>query len=482
MMSAAQAFESFSQEEEEAAREAYPAPQGEAAPPLRAAAAAPPLQAVAVAEPESLGQKQDQRFSPVQSHGSMFDPSAPFPAQSARPPDVFSPSQQRSDTLGEGADGSPQTPPPAAHQALPPSNNNLGVAQDPPMLIQFSPRNDEAPARHGDVRPPLGPPDLVDHGPSHPPLPIHPAPQGPPDLTQAQAQPPSSHDDHYNWYSDQQAGGMPDVTGVQGRQGKAPDILGAGGVVHSVPTSDRNLYMETGQLEEGDEPVIGARGGEAELDSLPPMVGGNDPPPLMPPTFGPSSASMPPMVGGNDPPPSGLAASSLSPPTPPSQDPTLPPMVGGNELPPIVRMVVGSSSDTAPPPSQPREPVEGEAGDHQVLAPPTSYPPGAAAAPAGLYSGGSGPPSSIFSPPPPPTSAPAQVEERSEAAGSEHRTAEMMAPTPVRPAPLPTPGRDIAGEESGGGGGVAPPRRGSREAWESEEEMDSEEEERRHQQ
>ena len=206
MMSAAQAFESFSQEEEEAAREAYPAPQGEAAPPLRAAA---------VAEPESLGQKQDQTFSPVQSHGSMFDPSPPFPAQSARPPDVFSPSQQRSDTLGEGADGSPQTPPPAAHQALPPSNNNLGGAQNPPMLIQFSPHNDEAAPRQGDVRPPLGPPDLVDHGPSHPPLPNHPAPQGPPDLTQAQAQPPSSHDDHYNWYSDQQAGGMPDVTGVQ---------------------------------------------------------------------------------------------------------------------------------------------------------------------------------------------------------------------------------------------------------------------------
>ena len=145
---------------------------------------------------------------------------------------------------------------------------------------------------------------------------------------------------------------LQDIFQSQGPQGKAPDILGAGGVVHSVPTSDRNLYMETGQLEEGDEPVIGARGGEAGLDSLPPMVGGNDPPPLMPPTFGPSSGSMPPMVGGNDPPPSGLAASSLSPPTPPSQDPTLPPMVGGNELPPIVRMVVGSSSDTAPPSSQ----------------------------------------------------------------------------------------------------------------------------------
>ena len=155
----------------------------------------------------------------MQPQGPMFDPSTNFPAQSAatRQPDVFSPpQQQRADTLGEVGGESPQTPPPAAavaHQAPPP--NSLQVAQDPPMLIQFSPRNDEAPARQGDVRPPLGPPDLVDHGPSHPPLPIHPAPQGPPDLTQAQAQPPSSHDDHYNWYSDQQAGGMPDVTGVQ---------------------------------------------------------------------------------------------------------------------------------------------------------------------------------------------------------------------------------------------------------------------------
>ena len=212
MMSAVQAFESFSQEEEEAAREAYPAP------PIFAAAAAQPI--AAAAEPESSGPRQDQGFPPMQPQGPMFDPSTAFTGQSGtRPPDVFSPpQQQRADTLGEVGEETPQTPPPpvaAAHQAPPPSSHGLGVAQGPPMLIQFSPHNDEAPPQHGDVRPSLGPPDLVDHGPSHPPLPIHPAPQGPPDLTQAQAQPPSSHDDHYNWYSDQQAGGMPDVTGVQ---------------------------------------------------------------------------------------------------------------------------------------------------------------------------------------------------------------------------------------------------------------------------
>merc|ERR1719234_2961806 len=184
----------------------------------------------------------------------------------------------------------------------------------------------------------------------------------------------------------------------------------------------------------------------------------------LPPTFGPPS---------NNPP-----ATQAT-----TQEPTLPPMVGGNELPPIERMVVGSSSEAPAPPSQPREPVEGEAVDHHhvQLAPPSStYPTGStvATAPTSMYSGAGAGPSS-YSPAPPPlvSSAPPatqQVEERSEAAGSEHRTAEMMAPTPApsRPAPLPTPGRDIAGEESGGGGGSR--RRGSREpAWDSDEEIDS---------
>ena len=182
MMSAAQAFESFSQEEEEAAREAYPASQG--------VGWAPHVTAADI-NPGSSGPEPP----PTQPTADLF------PAQPAvKPPDVFSPQQPRADTVGEGAEQSHPTPPPVM------------AAQPPPPVV---PHLNEAPPRQEDVRPPLGPPDLVDHGPSHPPLPPHPAPQGPPDLTQAQAQPPSSHDDHYNWYSDQQAGGMPDVTGVQ---------------------------------------------------------------------------------------------------------------------------------------------------------------------------------------------------------------------------------------------------------------------------
>ena len=143
-------------------------------------------------------------------------------------------------------------------------------------------------------------------------------------------------------------------------------------------------------------------------DSLPPMFGGSS---SLPPMVGAPADSLPPTFG----PSSSLPPPSL-PPSQPLASPSLPPMVGGNEPPSRdQRMVLGSSLDTLP---SAREPVEGQqAGD------PAPRPPLVA--------------DTAISRPPAPHSPPAPalpevVEARSEAAGSEHRTAEMMAVAPPR--------------------------------------------------
>merc|ERR1719414_180254 len=74
--------------------------------------------------------------------------------------------------------------------------------------------------------------------------------------------------------------GMPDVTGQALEESQhAPDILRTEPVQNPgssssslVPSSDRNLYMETGELAEEDV----ARAQDCGHNSLPPMVGGNE--------------------------------------------------------------------------------------------------------------------------------------------------------------------------------------------------------------
>ena len=423
-MSVSQAFESFSQEEEVEARTAAPAsPQEQAFVPL----------VHNQEQVQPVHQEQHQVLTP--------------PQELAHLPELQPAPQQ---SLAEA----PPSTPPGPHPSTWPQQASPYL-QGPPReaaLIEFSPQAPQVPAEvpqpeggMGGPPPSLGPPDLVDHGPPHIPLAQGP-PQatvgGPPDLTQAPQQPsPSSHDDHYNWYSDQQGGGMPDVTGgppppssLQGGQGRGPDILGQGQGGRGGPSSDRNLYMETGQLEEDDEVVMGGGGEAGALPpmggpaSLPPMVGADS----LPPTYG--ATSLPPMVGApaSLPPSFGAVPRTSLPPAPlepillPMGPASLPPMVGGN-TPPLQRMVVGSSHAPPAPPPQAREPVEGQQATDPTPAPMVP------------------PPRSLQAPPTLQQPLQAVAEARSEAAGSEHRTAEMMALPPTRPAPLPTPGRDIAG-------------------------------------
>ena len=236
---------------------------------------------------------------------------------------------------------------------------------------------------------PLGPPDLVDHRPNSSQLySLH-----PPDLTSQPVPSLVSHDQHYEFYSQarseaysgqaQPGHGMPDVTGQPpGAAGGdeeetplAPDILRtepaqAVPSTSTVPSSDRNLYMETGELAEEDV----ARAQDLGHGSLPPMVGGNE-----------------------------------------------------QSAPPLQRLVLGDSLA--------RE-VEGES--EPVVSVARVVP--------GL---------SVLTPPPAPAAVPPPVvelgETRSEAAGSDRRDVNMMAPAVSRAPPPPTPGRDIAGEESGPG-------------------------------
>ena len=280
----------------------------------------------------------------------------------------------------------------------------------------------------------LGPPDLVDHRPnsSQPELVSSLAGQQqqyqPPDLT---FQPVASlgaslgsslvsHDQHYEFYSQAYtasqpgpAQGMPDVTGQPlvsvGGEEEAPDILrtepvvsGPANLGHSVPSSDRNLYMETGELAEED---VARAQDLAGHSSLPPMVGGNE-----------QSGPLQRLVLGDS---LGLGLG-------------------------LAREVEGQSQ---PPPAQlPREPTEGESQPVPSVVP--APPPGGARVVPGL---------SVVpqpSPPaPPPDLPPSLGEARSEAAGSDRRDVTVMGPSVSRAPPPPTPGRDIAGEESAAGPG-----------------------------
>jgi hypothetical protein len=145
-----------------------------------------------------------------------------------------------------------------------------------------------------------------------------------------------SHDQHYDFYKGQFESAMPDITGgrsgvppplrpipTQDTQGKAPDILRTEPLV---PTSDRNLFMETGELREEDAVRVNYQ-----------VPGTLPPPPML------------------------QVQQSMN--KPPSD---LPPMVGGNDPPSLVRMVVGESlSNNSPPPSSGQRMVEGES-THQA--------------------------------------------------------------------------------------------------------------------
>ena len=93
-----------------------------------------------------------------------------------------------------------------------------------------------------------------------------------------------------------------------GQVGKAPDILrtepplgtGSGlpasGPPSLVPSSDRNLFMETGELAEED--VARVSGGQQQQPPPPPMASNFVAPSPSSVSSGP--ASLPPMVGGNE--------------------------------------------------------------------------------------------------------------------------------------------------------------------------------------
>eukprot|EP00092_Neocalanus_flemingeri_P007473 GFUD01008070.1.p1 GENE.GFUD01008070.1~~GFUD01008070.1.p1 ORF type:complete len:2334 (+),score=842.22 GFUD01008070.1:46-7047(+) len=386
-----------------------------------------------------------------------------------------------------------------------------------PELVSDIPHNSSQGSPHHQPLRSVPPPDMfasLPSGPEH-----IPAPQSGPDLTSQSVihsphsvSSPSlvSHDQHYEFYSQAYSNsqhqsvpgqGMPDVTGGQQGGGghgavhvqpvlaqhvnvKAPDILRTESVppaMSSVPSSDRNLFMETGELMEEDAVRVS-----------------HEPPPLHSPHSGPQSfpqmsmmgaASLPPMVGGNEhyeqsgPPLMRLVVGeSHSTPTqaPPHR------LVEGDtahpQLMPVSREVEGESHPAPSPvqqlyssqPQLPREPLEGESEPPQLrIVPGLQYPPP------------SGPPPSITAHHPPSLlsvqvppvdhSAPHQspAEARSEAAGSDRRDVDVMGgpPPQVRPAPLPTPGRDITGEESQSGGGGAY-RRDTRDPYDSEDDRD----------
>ena len=296
------------------------------------------------------------------------------------------------------------------------------------------------------------------------------APLPPP--TQTQTSESVSHDQHYDFYKGQFESAMPDITGgrsgvppplrpvpTQDTQGKAPDILRTEPLV---PTSDRNLFMETGELREEDAVRVNYQVPE----TLPP-------PPSM-----------------------NQAQQSVN--KPPSD---LPPMVGGNDPPSLVRMVVGESLSSTSPQTSNQRMVEGESTNQpNILQPlPTREVEGEALQDPRNFSnhrtieGEDGPPVSQHPPPTrsweidgqvgnpslsrgfsrvpnsgdsqnelgyrssaptspmesSPTHLMSQTETRSAAAGSERRDQTVMGgPPTTKVPPLPTPGRAVAGQES----------------------------------
>lgn len=149
----------------------------------------------------------------------------------------------------------------------------------------------------------------------------------------------AAHDQHYDFYKDQIESAMPDLTSGQrstrdaslsrsnlpprrSSQDKAPDILRTEPLV---PTTDRNLYMETGELQEEDVQRV-----THEMPSLTGSILEVSAPSASTIAAKPPS-DLPPMVGGNEP----------------------PMLAGPNEPPSIVRMVVGESvtAPIIPPPA-----------------------------------------------------------------------------------------------------------------------------------
>lgn len=153
-----------------------------------------------------------------------------------------------------------------------------------------------------------------------------------------------AHDQHHDFYKDQIESAMPDLTSGQRSswdansnrisnpprrpsQDKAPDILRTEPLL--VPSTDRNLYMETGELQEEDANRVSQEISSSMASSLLQPVlspGGHSLQQMNKPP-----SDLPPMVGGNEPPRVGA---------------------GTDEPPSIERMVVGESG-AAPPPSIP---------------------------------------------------------------------------------------------------------------------------------
>jgi len=475
------------------------------APPSRPAVAPPPA-ALTTSPPETLSPMGALNVPPVAAAAqpSLADDAtsppppvdvAPLPA-SAAVPTAFATLQSAAVPPPFAAAEPMQVPPtpPAPISVQPPS---LG----PPDLVDHRP-NTSQPELVSDIsntsssgsphiqQPPrsVPPPDMfasLPSGPEHAPA--------PPDLTSQSVilAPHStssptlvSHDQHYEFYSQAYSSsslGMPDVTGGQqggvGSQGsghaqpvlshnvKAPDILRTESVppsINPVPSSDRNLFMETGELMEEDAVRV-SHHEPSQLHS--PHTG----PGSFPPMSLMGAASLPPMVGGNEhygqapaPPLMRLVVGESQ--NGPGQTPPALRMVEGDTVPllPVSREVEGESHPAPSPPQplfppqsqQTREPLEGQSEPLQARVVPglQSPPP-------------SGPPPTLppiqqpsllaVQVPPQDHSVPHQspAEARSEAAGSDRRDLDVMGgpPPQVRPAPLPTPGRDIAGEESRAG-------------------------------
>ena len=296
--------------------------------------------------------------------------------------------------------------------------------------------------------------------------------------------PPSSqsvsHDQHYDFYKGQFESAMPDITSGRSGvlpppssaqpldgKGKAPDILRTEPLV---PTCDRNLFMETGELREEEErgsypthpPPANLLQQISNKPGLPPMVGGNDPPSLSRMGGGIASTPMMRMVGGNDPPSMSrmVVGESTGHHQPPSTAghrlvegesqqfygvpaPLPAREVEGEELQaPHSRTADGHDGSPAPlPPSVRTREVEGQLMDpssRRVTGVPSPEP-------HTVDFSSSTPMTPIESSP---THHNSQTEARSEAAGSERRDETVMGgPPALKAPPLPTPGRAVAGQE-----------------------------------
>ena len=340
----------------------------------------------------------------------------------------------------------------------------------------------EAAANNQGARPKLGPdlggepalgsqfaPDLTSQSVIQEPE-FLPPPQ--PRPSQSQSSESVSHDQHYDFYKGQFESAMPDITGgrsgvppplrtipTQGTQGKGPDILRTEPLV---PTSDRNLFMETGELREEDAERVNYQVPET-FPSPPPSMSQTQQSVNKPPS------DLPPMVGGNDPPSLvrmvvGESLSSVSPPPISGQR-----MVEGESTqqpnisrPPPIREVEGEALQDPRNFANPRT-IEGEDAISQLPPPNRSWEidgqvmnlslsrgfvsvPNSGDSPNDLGYRSSAPTSPMESSP---THLTSQTEARSAAAGSERRDQTVMGgPPTTKVPPLPTPGRAVAGQES----------------------------------